>query len=280
MKKYWVWALAVLCSFTSCGSDDKPYVKPLNKLTKVTCTLEETGETLFATEITYQNDGKITNIRASDGGKQLFVYVGNTLTVSDTQHPGKVEYTLSGSAITAKKVSKPNEYNSNVEYVSDSYTYHYTGSNLISADWVVQWPNPDGLTYQQQSYPRDEVFTWVNGNAASFTKDKKVIEYTYGGRKRPENLPLRVIDTFSPTGFDVFSPLNFMMGSMNREMPEKAVVYTIPDTSSPEAEYTFQYNTTFDDYLMSMSISEVMHTDTGTVSATYKYTFEYNYESK
>lgn len=280
MKKYWVWALAVVCGFTSCGSDDKPYVKPLNKLTKVTCTLEETGETLFATEITYQNDGKITNIRTSDGGKQQFIYVGSTLTVSDTQQSGKVEYTLSGSAITAKKVSKRNAYNSNVEYVSDSYAYHYTGSNLTWADWVVQWPNTDGLTYERKTYSKDEVFNWENGNAASFTKDKKVIEYTYGGRKRPENLPFRVIDTFSPTGFDVFSPLNLMMGSMNREMPEKAVVYTIPDASSPEAEYSFQYTTTFDDYLMSMSISELAHSDAGIVSATYKYTFEYNYESK
>lgn len=279
MKKYLLLVLTALCGLASCGNDDKPYVKPLNKLTKVTCTEKETGRTVFSAEITYLNDGKVTDIQMNTGEKLQFIYVGSTMTVSSSQSLEQVEYALSGNAVTSKKVSKVNEYASHVKYVSDAYTYHYTGSNMTYADWMVRWPNPDGLTYQEQSYPRDQVFSWANGNVSSFTKDKKVIEYTYGGRVRPVNMPFRVVDTFSPVGFEVFSPVNLMMGGMNREMPEKAYWYTIPDTSAPGAEYTFQY-TTFGDYLLSMTIEEVKHEPSGNVTTTYHYAFEYNYESK
>lgn len=277
MKRCLLVLLTALCGLASCGSDDKPYVKPLNKLTKVTCTLAETGETVFAAEITYQSDGKIANIQTHDGDKQQFIYVGNTLTVSHTLQPGKEEYNLSGNAITWKKVSKKNEYASSVEYVSDAYVYHYTGSDMNYVDWTVRWPNPDGRTYQEQAYPRDEVLTWENGNVTAFTKDKSVMNYEYGGRVRPANLPFRVVNTFEPTGFEVFSPVNLLMGSMNREMPEKAYWYKIPETSAVEAEYRFEYTMTFDDYLVSMTIQEMK---SGSVTATYLYTFEYNYASK
>lgn len=279
MKKYLLLVLTALCGLASCGNDDKPYVKPLNKLTKVTCTEKETGRTVFSAGITYLNDGRITDIQMNTGEKLQFIYVGNTMTVSGSQSLEQVEYALSGNAITSKKVSKINEYASSVRYVSDAYTYHYSGSNMTYTDWAVRWPNADGLTYQEQSYTRDQVFTWVSGNVFSFTKDKKVIQYTYGGRTRPVNMPFRVVDTFSPVGFEVFSPVNLMMGGMNREMPEKAYRYTIPAASAPEAEYTFQY-TTFGEYLLSMTIEEVKHEPSGDVSTTYHYAFEYNYESK
>lgn len=276
MKKYAILMLTAVLGLASCGSDDKPYVKPLNKLTKVTCRMEETGQTMFAAEITYKPNGQIANIQL-DGHKQQFIYVNNTLTVSGDGIPETVKYTLSGNAITMKEISKKNEYAPSGEYVSDTYVYHYTGANMTYADWTVRWPNPDGLTYREQSYPRDEAFTWENGNVTVFTKDKTVMQYEYSGRLRPANLPFRVVDTFTPIGFEVFSPVNTMMGGMNRELPEKAFRYKIPETSVVEAEYDFDYTTTVGDYLTGLTIKQK---EAGRVIGTYTYTFEYNYVSK
>lgn len=276
MKKYAILLLTALFGLASCGSDDKPSVKPLNKLTKVTCRMEETGQTMFAAEITYMANGQIASIQL-DGHKQQFIYVGGTLTVSGDGIPETVKYTLSGNAITAKEVSKKNEYAPSVEYVSDTYAYHYTGSNMTYADWTVRWPNPDGLTYQDKTYKEHQTFKWENGNVTAFMEETNVMQYEYSGRLRPANLPFRVVDTFTPVGFEVFSPVNMMMGSMNRELPVRAFRYKIPETSVVEAEYDFDYTTMVGDYLTGMTVQEK---EDGRVIGTYTYTFEYNYASK
>lgn len=275
MKKYAILLLTALFGLASCGSDDKPYVKPLNRLTKVTCTMQETGQTMFAADITYMADGRVAYIRL-DGRKQQFIYVGNTLTVSGDGMPATVKYTLSGNAITAKEVSKKNEYAPNVEYVSDTYAYQYTGSNMDRVDWTVRWPNPDGLTYDDKPYTEHQTFKWENGNVTAFMEERTVLKYEYSGRLRPSNLPFRVVDTFAPIGFEVFSPVNMMMGGMNRELPERAFRYKIPDTSVVEAEYEFDYTATVGDYLTGLTIKEK---EDGRVIGTYVYTFEYNYAS-
>ena len=127
MKKYLFLLLIGAASLTACGDDDDPVVPELNKLTKVSCYKDGASSPLFTADINYTSDGKISNINLGVD-KLLFIYSDGKFSVTGI-HSGEVieEYTLSGNVITSKKISQENPYASNEIYVSDEYSYRYSG---------------------------------------------------------------------------------------------------------------------------------------------------------
>lgn len=282
MKKYLFLVATSLMALASCGDDDsKTTVAKLDKLTQVTCYLNDNATPLYRVEINYRDDGEIANMQVNNEDKLQFIYVGNTLTVGNSG-PQTVEYSLSGHAITKEKVSKENPYANNEIYVSDEYSYKYKGANLYTADWTTRWPKNDGSGYETRSYTDVNAVTyaWENGNVTRFSQDKKEMVYEYTEQVRPQNFPLRVIDSFAPTGFEVFTPINLLFGNQNKNLPKRSYWYVIPATSDPSAEYEYTYDTIIGDYITAMTIEETCHTPSGEIRNTYKYTFEYNYKVK
>lgn len=282
MKKYLFLLTAGLLTFASCGDDDsKPVVAKLDKLTRVTCYWNESATPLYSVEINYKDDGEIANMQVDNEEKQQFIYVGNTLTVSNSG-PESVEYTLSGHAITKEKVSKENTYAHNEIYISDEYSYKYQGANLYTADWTTRWPKTDGSGYETRTYTgvNAVTYTWENGNVIRLTQDKKEMVYEYTSQARPQNFPLRVVDSFAPTGFEAFTPVNLLYGNQNQNLPKRAYWYVVPETSVVYGEYEYTYDTIIGDYVTAMTIQETNYTASGEVRNTYTYKFEYNYKVK
>ena len=56
-----------------------------------------------------------------------------------------------------------NLYASNEIYVSDEYSYRYSGSNWVLTSWNARWPTEFGTGYEERSYPEYEKYTW-DGN--------------------------------------------------------------------------------------------------------------------
>lgn len=282
MKKY-LWLLLVgAASLTACGDDDDPVIPELNKLTKVSCYKNGDTSPLFTAEIDYTTTGSIQSMHISGDKELRFFFSDGKFLVMDIASGTEVEeYTLSGSVITAKKVSKKNAYASNEVYVSDEYTYRYTGSNLIQTSWLTRWPKKDGQGYESEGYDDYDKFTWVNGNVATFTRNQDRMEYEYSVAENPKNFPLRVIGSFAPVGFDAVTPLNLLYGAQNRNLPTRAYTYTIPNPGQVKAEYRYTY-TTVGDYITGMTIDENNSLASGNEGGanTYKYTFEYNYAVK
>ena len=277
MKKYLFLLLIGAASLTACGDDDDPVVPELNKLTKVSCYKDGASSPLFTADINYTSDGKISNINLGVD-KLLFIYSDGKFSVTGI-HSGEVieEYTLRGNVITSKKISQENPYASNEIYVSDEYSYRYSGSNWVLTSWNARWPKEFGTGYEERSYPEYEKYTWENGNVVLYAQslDSREMRYEYSVAEAPKNFPLRVIGSFSPVGFESVTPLNLLYGIQNRNLPIRAYTYTIPNQSEVKAEYKYTY-TTVGDYITGMTIDE---NDGGTASS-YKYTFEYNFAVK
>lgn len=268
-----------LLGLSSCGDDEKPYVKPLNKLTKVTCTLNDAQTPVFTADIAYTPEGRISSVRTDNGVTRQFVWVQNLLSVIGDPDIVRTDYTLSGDAIVKKSVWKQNPYDPTAEYTSDVYTYHYAQTRLAYTDLRMTWPNEDAKSYDEMNYPQDEKYEWTGANMTAFTKDKQVMAYRYeGSMERPANFPFYVVSTFDPTSFASFSPLNLQMGALSRDMPTEAYRYRIPDVDTKLAEYAFEYTATLSDYLTGMTIHETIHDADGDKRNTYHYTFEYNFE--
>lgn len=264
--------------FSSCGDDDEPYVKPLNKLTKITCVLNEQTP-LYTAVIAYTPEGEISSIQMGAGETWQFVRVQNTLNVIGDPSVVRTDYTFSGNLIVNKSIWLKNQYDPNAEYTSDTYSYRYAQNRLAYTDLKMKWPEAGGKEYSEMSYPQDEKYGWESGNMVSFTKDKRVMAYQYeGSMVRPVNFPFFACGTFDPTQFASFSPLNFSMGTLSRDMPTSAYSYSIPDSNVKQVEYTFEYTASLSDYLTGMIIREVRHEEGGDVKNVYTYTFEYNFE--
>lgn len=264
--------------FSSCG-DDEPYVKPLNKLTKITCVKNE-HTPLFTVDIAYTPEGEISSIQMNQSETWQFVRVQHVLNVIGDPSVVRTDYAYSGNVIVNKSVWQKNIYDPTAEYTSDVYSYRYNHNKLAYADLKMKWPKEGGKGYSEMNYPQDEKYDWDNnGNMISFTKDKRVMAYQYeSSMTRPVNFPFFVCGTFDPTQFDSFSPLNFSMGTLSRNMPTSAYSYTIPEVNQKQVEYTFEYIATLSDYLTGMIIREVRHEANGDVKNVYAYTFEYNFE--
>ncbi len=275
MKKYFL-LLLVGVAFTAC-SDDEPVVPELNKVTKVTCYKNDEATPLFVADIRYTSDGKISTINTGDD-KYLFVYSDGKFSVTGVRTSEVIqEYTLSGNVITGKSISRENPYLNHEMYVSDDYSYRYSGSNWVMTEWTARWPQETSNGYEERNYPEYEKYTWENGNVVLFAQsmDKREMKYEYSMTEAPRNFPLRVIGSYTPVGFDVVSPLNLMYGAQNRNLPVRAYAYTIQNQNDIKAEYKYNY-TTVGDYITAMTIDESVNDSTNV----YKYTFEYNFGVK
>lgn len=275
MKKFLFLLLIATTTLVSCGDDDKPVIPQLNKLTKITCYVDDNEIPDSELTIYYTTDGKIQGTLLN-GKKNLFIYSNNTLTISDNSFE-TTEFTLSGNTITKAKYSKENKYVNNEIYVSDEYTYRYSGSNLSYIDWKYQRPKQDGTGYDSGEYREDDIFKWEGGNISQYTKDKSGMGYEYSATKRPVNFPLRLSCSFTPVGLDVVSPINLMFGNLGKNLPERAYLYQIPETSNVLAEYTYNY-VTDGDYVKGMIVEEKKNTAEGLINKVYKYSFEYGFK--
>lgn len=275
MKKYLFWLWVGATGLTACGDDDDPVVPELNKLTRVSCYKGGASTPLFTADINYTSDGRISNIDLG-ADRLLFIYSDGKFSITGVNTGETIEeYTLSGSVITGKRISQENPYASNEVYVSDEYVYRYSGSDWAQTSWVARWPKASGGGYEERSYPEYERYTWENGNVVLYaqSQDSREMRYEYGATEAPGNFPLRVIGSFSPTGFEAVTPLNLLYGARNRNLPVRAYTYAVPDPGEVKAAYTYAY-TTVGDYITGMTITE---SDEGGESS-YRYAFEYNFE--
>lgn len=260
---------------TACGDDDDPVVSDLNLLTKITCYKNSDTNPLFSAEINYTTEGKISNMNFLGDQKLLFIYSDGKFTVTDVNSGNATaEYTLSGNVITSMKVQKENE-KWNQMYVSDEYRYRYSGSELTMTSRKVRWPKEKESGYEERTYDQFEKYQWEDKNVVLYLQalDDREMRYEYSLEKRPKNFPLRTIGSFEPVGFEAVSPLNFMYGSINKNLPSRAFTYRIPNVSDVAAEYIYTY-TWMGEYITGMTIEEKKEG----VQNSFIYKFEYNYE--
>ena len=122
--------LCALIGFTACG-DDEIIAPTLNRLTKVTCLEVGKDNPICLATITYNGpDGRINSIRVTGekSGEWMFVYADGKLVVTSVQSTSTMtEYGLSGEVIVSRKISKENPQLSHAMYVSDDFSYHYSG---------------------------------------------------------------------------------------------------------------------------------------------------------
>ena len=274
MKKYLFLLLIGVMGLTACGDDD-PVVPKLNKLTNISCYKDSETSPLFTAEINYDIEGKISNMNLSGERKLLFIYSNDRFTVTDVNSGNATaEYVLSGNVITGMSVQKENA-RANQMYVSEEYRYRYSGSELKMTSCKLRWPKEKESGYEERVYDEYEKYTWQDKNVVLYSKvlDDREMRYEYSLEKCPGNFPLRAIGSFSPVGFEAVSPLNFMFGAINRNLPTRAFTYRIPNVSDIETEYTYTYNVV-GDYITGMTIEESENGRT----TTYRYRFEYNFE--
>lgn len=274
MKKYIFLFMIMIVGLLSCGDDDKPVIPELDKLSQITC-FNGTDVVFFA-YINYTNDNKIASIDFVNGKKVSFIYVDNKITMINPEEGiERVEYSMQGNVIIDKSVKKDNPYNREV-YTSDKYDYRYSGSSLTGASRTMTWPKEGGNGYESQTFKEEETYSWENSNVVLFTQEKKRIEYKYGIALTPPNFPWRVIPSFNPVGFDVFSPINLLYGNRSRNLPESATYYSLSGEDDTTANYTYHFTTT-GDYITGMTIQEqISSTDKIAETNTYNYTFTYS----
>ena len=190
-----------------------------------------------------------------------------------------MEYGLSGEVIVSRKISQENPQVSHAMYVSDAFSYHYSGSKLAYTSWVTTWPVTGG-GYESRTYAEYERYTWEKNNIVRFaqSQDAREMCYEYGTQMRPANFPLRVIGDYNPVGFEAISPLNLLYGQASQYLPVRAYTYAVPNVSQILSEYTYSYIFT-GDYITQMTIEQKNYSGTGALEGTkrYVYTFEYNY---
>ena len=268
----------------ACGDEELP-VSALNQLTKVSCYEQgsEGDQLIFEATVTYNDPtGQINSIRliGEEPEEMLFVYSdGKCVVTSLRASSPTTEYTLSGQVIVGRKVSRENPLVNHALYVSDDYTYHYSGSRLSYTSWVTTWPVSGG-GYESRSYPEYERYTWESNNVVLFaqSQDRREMRYEYGTQLRPQNFPLRVIGSYEPIGFGAVSPLNLLYGEAGRYLPVKAYTYAIPNPSQKLEEFTYSY-VTMGDYVTQMTVDRksMGESDEANEVRRYVYTFEYNY---
>lgn len=266
----------------SCDKEETP-APALNRLTKVSCCEQGKIDPIFSATIAYNDpDGRINSIRLTGetNGEWLFMYADGKLLVTSMQSSSTLmEYGLSGEVIVSRKISQENPQVSHAMYVSDAYTYHYSGSKLSYTSWVTTWPVSGG-GYDSRTYAEYERYSWENNNIVLFaqSQDAREIRYEYGTQLRPANFPLRVIGSYDPVGFESVSPLNLLYGQASQCLPVRAYTYAVPNVSQTIAEYTYRYVTT-GDYITQMTVEKRLYGNSGEVeeSKQYVYTFEYNY---
>ena len=271
-----------LIGLTACDKEEVP-APVLNRLTKVTCYEQGAASPVFTATISYNDpDGRINSIRLAgeESGEWLFMYADGKLLVTSMQSSSTLmEYGLSGEVIVSRKISQENPQVSHAMYVSDAYTYHYSGSKLSYTSWVTTWPVSGG-GYDSRTYAEYERYSWENNNIVLFaqSQDAREIRYEYGTQLRPANFPLRVIGSYDPVGFESVSPLNLLYGQASQCLPVRAYTYAVPNVSQTIAEYTYRYVTT-GDYITQMIVEKRLYGNSGEVeeSKQYVYTFEYNY---
>lgn len=277
MKKYLCLLLVAATGLLSCSDDDKPIIPELNKLTKITCSVNDSSTPDYVLDVNYSvSDGKIRDIQLNNESRQLYIYSNNTLTITDGSLT-TTEYRLSGNTIVQSMISKENKYANNEIYVSDEYTYGYQGYYMNNIGWKFNRPKVDGAGYDSGGYPQDQKFIWQGDNITLYARDKTEMKYEYSGIIRPNNFPIRLSGTFSPVGIDILSPLNLMFGNLGRNLPERAYRYNVPETSDILAEYKYVF-VTDGEYVKGMVIDEKKYEADGVKSNTYKYSFEYNFK--
>lgn len=280
MKKFITLLLTYLIVFSSCSNDDKNRTPDLRKLTKVTCYRNDDNTPLYDVDIFYKADGSIAHMQTLDKGNLQFFYVGNSITVSGSGSD-KTEYTLSKNLITQKKTYTENQYASNSVYVNEESKYSYSGNRLISSNLLIRWPNEDGKNYESREFQEYNKYQWTNGGISRFTRETQEMVFEYTSIIRPYNFPLLITNTFTPTSFDIVSPVNFLMGYLFTYLPNRIYWYNIPETTNIRAEYTFTYATSQEEnskytYLSSMDIHEKIYNEEEK-SNLYKLYFEYEF---
>ena len=275
MKKYLSILLVSLLALSSC-SDDKVHIPKLNKLTKITCYVNDDTNAAYTANISYMSDGQIVNMQKG-GYNYQFTYVSNILTVSDNTS-AKTEYIFNKNKIGSKKIYEQNPQANNEIYISNEYQYNYTGSSLYSADWTTRWPGESGTGYESRYYKNAESYVWQGGNIVRFAQNEEEMTYEYSTQKQPTNFPFRVINSLNPTNFDFISPINLLFGTMNTYLPQRAYWYNVKNPGVINAEYTFTYNVV-GEYVTNMTIEEKNHVAEDGYN-TYKYIFEYIFEEK
>ena len=135
--------LSVPLGFTACDKEDTP-APVLNQLTRVSCYEQEEAIPVFSATIAYTDpDGTINSVRLTGegNGEWLFMYADGKLLVTSVQSTSTLmEYGLSGEVIVSRKLSHENPQVSHAMYVSDAFSYHYSGSELAYTSWVTTWP--------------------------------------------------------------------------------------------------------------------------------------------
>lgn len=279
MKKYLFLLLVATAGLLSCNDDDNsPVIPELNKLTKITCYVNDKATPDYVMNINYTSDGKIHGIQLNNENRQLFIYTGNTLIISNASSV-TTEFQMSGNTITQSKISKENSYAQNEIYVSDEYSYRYNSRNLTYTDRLTRWPKTDGTGYETRSYPKEDVYTWENGNVTLYAQDKTEMRYEYSGLTRPQNFPIRLCSSFNPVGVDIVTPFNLMFGNPGKNLPERAYKYNIPESSTIIADYNYNF-VSDGDYVKAMIITERNRAAGESGTNTYKYSFEYNFKVK
>lgn len=279
--------LLIAAGLVSCGDDDKPYIPELNKLTSVTCT--KNGNAFFDADITYDQDKQINRIILTTEENSFtdnYIIVDKTISVSGVKmidgsptHPFvHTVYTLSGNMIATKEEKAENEYLNNAVYTQTESSYAYDSNWLKSVSEVIQRPNEDG-SYRKIPLGEVDRYMWENGNVVYYDYlPRQEMVYEYDNQQCPANFPLRVGDSFRPVNFDLVSPINFMYGKMNRNLPVRAYWYYISGATDICAEYAFRY-TSVGDYITGMTIEEKIHPVNGATAEnnTYEYVFAYNF---
>lgn len=291
MKTYLFLLLAGIAGLVSCSNDDDrviPVEPELNKLTKVSCYKNDAATPEYTVNITYTNEGKIFKIEERDRYSSQFTYDGNTISVSNfvlgnagLSMPERFTYSLSDGVIVKEEQWVRNEI-ANEVYCNSTYLYGYDRYNMYTTSWIVRLPEKNGKGYEERRYDNVYQYTWQDGNVVRYAEIPHVeMVYEYTNQLRPQNFPLRVKNTTRPVGFGILTPVNLMLGNMNRYMPSRAYWYNVPEINDKCAEYTFTY-AGLGDYINDMNITEKIYATSGNPAEenVYKYTFEYNFVVK
>jgi len=278
MKNYTLFLLIGLLGFmVSCKDDDDPTPPKLSKLTKVACYKGNASPFLSTSQITYNTKGDIASIETIGKEKHTYAYNGDMIMITGVADVSKIEYRLNKGRITEKKIYKNNTATNNEEYTSDEYYYIYKGTGLDYVNWTTCRPTSDGTGYIKDTYEKDQIFSWLQGNIVSFAQDKKEMVYEYTTQLQPSNFPFRVIASFAPVEFEIVNPINLLYGYQNNYLPSRAYWYNKLEPGSICAEYIYKFEG-IGDYITNMTIEEKDYITDQT--NTYKFDFQYSSEDQ
>ncbi len=289
MKKYIPFLLfpLFLLSTISCKDDKDPIPSVIpKKLNKVT--ISKNNESPESFVITYKQTEEIANIKFSNQHIDYFTYSGNTIIVNSISTSYNVEltdlkkvtYQTSGNTITREEESLYNSYLNNEEYISNIYTYQYTKNSLGKTVWeLARWPLEDG---SYQTTPRTDLgeFIWEGQNITRYRYlPKSIMEFEFSEDLQPSNFPLKIYRTLEPTDFETFSPLNLLMGGLNKNLIKRAYWYNVPDATNICAEYLFDYSYgSSAENITGLTITEKIYPAGGKTTEENKYTYTFEYQ--